>query len=378
MVIAQTGALVPLLLAVNISHADVASEEPTTDQVVSALVHALEGESTRAIADAVTAAKDTASTTAAAAALIDALRAERSVVRTNAALALGMLPEEAAQLVPALTAALGDTNVSVRINAASSLSAIARATIRRDRKAQHGIPFKDSVAPLAAALNDPDEAVRSNAAAALANLGALAKPAEPILQGKLKDGAELVRVNAALALWRVSENNKDIVLPVLRDGVSSQRSSVRLSAISALEQMGPAAAQSQKELRGALRDDDELVRRNAASALGSIGPEASDAVPDLLKALRDKSEYVRLLAAEAIFRIRRDAGGPAIDTVSRIMQDADADFMLRIHAIEMMTRYAERRVAIRAIEQLLSAEDNPVVRASAAEALAKLQEAEQR
>lgn len=369
-------AFIAALLAVNTWQGGVSDAGSTQDQSLAALARALEDENVAAITDAVQAAKEKAGPIPVATVLINALRSKSPTVRTNAALALEGLPETAAKIVPVLTAALQDETASVRANAAGSLAGIARVAIRRNRETQKSRLFKRSVTPLAAALSDTDEYVRADAAGALGALGPLAKPAEPTLQKALKDDAELVRVNAASALWRVSENNKDLILPVLREGMTSRQSFVRVSSIWSLQQMGPAAAGAQKDLRRALDDEDEFVRRSAAAALGDIGPKASDAIPDLSKALKDKSEYVRIVAARAICRIDGDRSEPAIAALSRIMQDTDADFMLRIGALEIITQHASRRVAIRAIKQLLSKEDDRLVRAAATEALKKLQNRE--
>src|SRR5262245_21464886 len=84
---------------------------------------------------------------------------------TAATVALGRIGKPA---VPALTSALADPEVNVRIRACKALSAI-------------GAAAADAVPALTQALSDPQEAVREEAAHALGQIGEAAGPSVPNL-----------------------------------------------------------------------------------------------------------------------------------------------------------------------------------------------------
>jgi vesicle coat complex subunit len=105
--------------------------------------------------------------------------------------ALGKIMGQAA--VPALIAALKDQDSLVRTEAASALGQI-------------GQP---AVPALIAALKDQDSEVRSQAALALGQIGKEAKDAVPALIVALKNESWLVRYRAASALGEIGQDAKD-------------------------------------------------------------------------------------------------------------------------------------------------------------------------
>ncbi len=82
-----------------------------------------------------------------------------------------------------------------------------------------------------------------------------------------------VRVDAALALWRI-EGNLDEVLPLLSQIVKNQDGA------------------------------DPDLRRFALAALGQIGPPAREAIPVIMEASEDEFPSIRAAASLALCEIR--------------------------------------------------------------------------
>ena len=125
---------------------------------------------------------------------------------------------------------------------------------------------------------------------------------------------------AALALYRIDPDK--LALPVLISALKDNDRGVRLSAASALGQIGPAAKEAVPALIAALKDKDIWVRRNAASALTRIGPAAKGTVPALIAALRDKQPGVRMYAAVALGNISH-AAKEAVPALIVALKDKD-------------------------------------------------------
>jgi HEAT repeat protein len=116
-----------------------------------------------------------------------------------------------------------------------------------------------AVPALAHALDDKQLVnVRLWAAHALGKIGAKAEGAVPRLEAALKDPSGLVRVEAALALWRIGQY-KEAVPALIKE----------------------------------LKDADPGVRSRAAEMLGAIGPPAKKAVPGLVEGLKDPGVMVK-------------------------------------------------------------------------------------
>ncbi|HVS35452.1 MAG TPA: HEAT repeat domain-containing protein [Gemmataceae bacterium] len=150
--------------------------------------------------------------------------------------------------VPTLLAATTDDDAEVRYAAESALHQLGPA----------------AVPALTAALDDPNEKHRLEAAEALADVGPAAKAAVPALQ-------------KAAADWPMQAQTKDAPPPAL-------------VAAGALAKIDPAGvAPTLPLLRRCLGDADRDVRLRAVSALGDMGPAARPAVADLEKT-RDDAE----------------------------------------------------------------------------------------
>ncbi|MGV3541522.1 MAG: sulfatase-like hydrolase/transferase [Rufibacter sp.] len=127
-------------------------------------------------------------------------------------------------------------------------------------------------------LTDKSAVVRYWAATGSILLGPQAKPAKANLTLLLKDKEPSVRIAAAEALYGLGE--KDSVLPVLRNSLSSDNEHVRLHALTVLEKMGqdarPAladiqavanAGQAKKGSKAAISEHDRKVAGYVVAAL---------------------------------------------------------------------------------------------------------------
>ena len=178
--------------------------------------------------------------------LISLLKDPDRNVRVRVLKALGTLGGQAHQVMPVLRAALKETALkdddeSVRRHAAHALLQVG--------------PEPDSeVAGLTDSLQNELEVLRFHAAVALGELGPDGRPAlSPLIHAALWDEDPAVRVEAAVALWKIDRNKGPLVIPALVK---------------------------------ALANDNELICWIAADYLGQIGPEAREAVPALRQALR--------------------------------------------------------------------------------------------
>jgi HEAT repeat protein len=168
-------------------------------------------------------------------------------------------------------------------------------------------PFDKTVPALAAALKDSDWKVRAAAAESLSKMGRKAEPAVPGLIALLKDKDYSVRYQAAWALARIGPPAKAAV-PALIEALQDKTNSYDGSSIArALGSIGPGAKEAVPALVAALQERDGQLPTWAAMALGAIGPEARGAVPELLKVAKDKNNEARDSAITALGRIGPDA-----------------------------------------------------------------------
>jgi HEAT repeat protein len=161
-------------------------------------------------------------------------------------------------------------------------------------------------------LKDKEADVRRKAAKELADAGADAKPAVPVLVAALKDNDLFVRRFSAQALGAIGEDAQS-ALPALEKIVKdpNEKKEVQEAAIVAVGKMGKGSV----KLLGAFVKDtnyEAALRRRAAEALGALGTDARDALPALTEALKgvvpkgkklDKDTDIRLEAADALGNI---------------------------------------------------------------------------
>ncbi|BDI19451.1 hypothetical protein ANSO36C_52530 [Nostoc cf. commune SO-36] len=175
--------------------------------------------------------------------LVDNLEHKYSLVRGNAASALGALGLDAEAAVPALIRRLKDENATVRTFAASALGSI-------------GKKAKTSIPGLVELLKDRDATVRANAAYALGYIfnnnviNVEYKPAFPALMTALKDQDDTVRAGSAYSLEYFAQDNK-VVVPALIAALKDKSVKVRNQAATSLRNISRQLQEEAKNLQEA-------------------------------------------------------------------------------------------------------------------------------
>ncbi len=141
---------------------------------------------------------------------------------------------------------------------------------------------------------------------------------------------------------------------------------IRLAAIDALGELGPAAAPAVPDLAGILSEDSDL-RMSAIDTLSNIGPAAAPAVPALIKVLDDKSSGYRGQAAQALGNIGPEAKAAIPKLEERLLGDNEAT--VRLSSAEALGNIGDPE----AIPSLIAAlnDQDPITRRYVALALAQ-------
>jgi HEAT repeat protein len=173
-------------------------------------------------------------------------------------------------------------------------------------------------------------------------LGRIGSPARTSLPALAAAGGRTVDIEQAIkrATESILASSDSQDVGALTKQLQSADSSVRLRAVKALGNLGPAARFAVPDLIAALNDRDPDVRRSAVAALRTIQPEAPPAEAVLRAValdLRDPDAGVRLLAVRALARYGRRAGVVAAD-VEALLTDPDPD--VRKAAADALTRIA--------------------------------------
>ncbi|WP_165394723.1 HEAT repeat domain-containing protein [Methanofollis fontis] len=293
--------------------------------------------------------------------LILALQNRNADTRYEAAVALGKREDPAA--IEPLRSALSDPEPGVRWVAMEALGAIGR----------------PALPVLIELLASDDVDVRWGAAIALGDIGD--REAVEALAARLEDTDRYVRTRAALALAAIGGP----ALPALAAVVEGGSAEGRWAAALALGKAG--LEEGVPPLSRLLRDGDTGVRWKAAEALGEIGGLA--AVPPLITALGDDEGEVREAAASALAGIGAPAAGPLVDAlrvrerwfgaVDALRGMGDAARPALLAALERRNRWVRIGAAMilgeagdeRGVDALVAAleDDDAEVRAAAREIL---------
>jgi HEAT repeat protein len=187
-------------------------------------------------------------------ALIRATSGESALLRRAAVVALGAAGQSASVAVPALAdLVVFDESAEVRDLAATSLGQVGA----------------EAVPALRALLSDEDVEVRRLAARTLGEMGPSADPALDALGHSARDDDALVRVRSLEAIWRVGQDADRVLAGTLAELQHEDRS-VRLSAATLLESLGPRARSARPDLERLAADARPYVRQAAGRVLRSL------------------------------------------------------------------------------------------------------------
>lgn len=284
---------------------------------------------------------------------------------------LAEIGPDAAEAVPALTEALSDERPETRreavlalghIGAASGPAAAKIASLTKDTDAgtraaviwtlvMSGAPAADIVAAAKPLTSDSDELVRLVAAWAVtkhqpddtAGRTAAVELFLTALQGenpRLRAVAARSLVDLRTGDLRVAEALVDAMGDEAVAGVVHQalaemkadavprlikaleRPKLRGYAVATLGRLGPAAADSIKNLLPLTNDSDRRIRIVTLQSLAMIAPQNSEVQAALTAALTDKSSDVRLAAVEAL-GVSGSAGTTARAAIEKLSDDPD-------------------------------------------------------
>ncbi|HQX50340.1 MAG TPA: HEAT repeat domain-containing protein [Planctomycetaceae bacterium] len=223
-----------------------------------------------------------------------------AAIATSAIRCLLMIEEETDEIVqksiPRLVMALGDERSDVGNEAAVTLTEIG-----------------SSVVPaVTAALSDQNSRVRLKACDILSSQGLAAESAVPALLPLLQDKIELVVRAATTALGKI-HSHPEIALPALGGLLRHESPWVRITAVRAISEFGPAANSFSTVMLELLSDKKIMLRSAAADALGRIGNGDVGVIDALVRALADADGVVTVSAANALLH----TGSPAVPAMIR-------------------------------------------------------------
>jgi HEAT repeat protein/TPR repeat protein len=253
--------------------------------------------------------------------------------RASAAQAIGAFGAAGRPAIPDLADALTDIQSSVRIGAAYALAEIGPLSDRKATQAvldllkralddkswslsplavaKFGLPAVPYLMPLVSNAATPS---RRNAIVALGSIGPPADAALPLLKTALEDSDEETRLEAAIAVARVSPPDAPALRLSLERGVRKPGDPERaFGAAEVLLSFSPSAIAVQALVRIAQdKDGNRTERLRAFAALGRAGTNARDSRRLLESALLDNELWVRDAAGEALAAVAPDDAPAAL------------------------------------------------------------------
>lgn len=340
---------------------------------------------------------------------------------------MGPIPADA---VPDLAKALADTDPDVRLAAADALKSLGAAAkdavpalierMKLTTESELTNPSRTALAPLEAlaAIGEPavgpltallaDRSLvnKIQAAYTLGLIGPPAKAATDTLEKALRDPANDVAVEAAVALVLVTGDSSKIA-ELVKGGLANKDPKFRAGSVQTITRMGPGSrglasqvipllddpdadvrkmtmtyvavldAESGKAAVPLLAkrlatDSDEFTRRRAAELLEALGANAAEAAEALGKAVAsDESSAVRLAAVYALTAIG-PMGKPGLPGLIAAANDAKSDTELRTVALAALPRIRVGDITVS--EELLKviADKAAPVRIAAVQAIARI------
>jgi HEAT repeat protein len=216
-----------------------------------------------------------------------------------------------------------------------------------DRLGHMGAKAKPAIPALVAALNDTDDNGSSAFAAAnaLGSLGTVANAAVPALVEKVQHGKENVPVVCARALIQIQPEGLQALLKLAHAGQAGQ------TIIHAMESFGQ---QSVPMLSEWLKDDDEKLRLIAVTALGRIRWEGvtDEQIDKLQLALSDKSDAVRIAAIVELSQLGPLAA-PALPALKAALDEGHPSVTVNLASMLPVVEPRETENAIEALVKIV-------------------------
>ncbi|MFV1964182.1 MAG: HEAT repeat domain-containing protein [Pirellulaceae bacterium] len=260
--------------------------------------------------------------------IMAALESDDDILKSGAARALAEFPTEGSdEAVAALVEVLDESDPYVIGNAIDALAALGPKALNgiggaltRPELRNYAIRIVYRMGPEAAQAvpalievlkqtpeNDDDLAFRQEVQLALAAIGPAALPAMPQLVASLSSEDEEVRGSACYALGKIGPQAQSAATQPLDALARSGDIRTRRAAIWALLKIRPNDTRLQNLavplLTQGLESDRELVRYEAAITLGDLGEVAKSAIEPLRKLLEDEVPAVRVAATEALKKL---------------------------------------------------------------------------
>ncbi len=286
-------------------------------------------------------------------ALIEAMQDPDAEIRRSAPSALAMVVADRQSLLPLYLNALGDPDRTARAYAIGGLGAL-------------GPAAEVAVGPLVKIVEPSlKDSNYQEAANALIRIG---RPAVPELCRLMQNsGGYSVRLDVAQILARMGPD----AIPGLIESLQDKQNMNRRYAAFALGRLQAPDARVVTALTGALSDADEPVRIWAIEALGDLGPAAKDAVPDLQKAQKADDAKTSAAARKALVRVHSSPGPATVDEIVKDLTGADKTPEWLSVAAELSKHGAQAKAAVPAL--LLALQDaEDARRFAAALALARI------
>lgn len=275
-------------------------------------------------------------------ALTTALRDKSVDVRIHAASVLGSMGGNAKSALPALFEAAKDTSSLgqvLRPNLPSSVTETAiAAALKIDPNGAEELA-KAALPELIAALKSKDQAVLQAAGFALAKLGTQAKPALSALQEAQKKARGFAESAITSALTALGGEAAIPLSDLIKDPTAPLEKRLR-----ALSELGWKREPDDKIvaiLMDALKDKVPGIRAGAVEAISRIGPKAKAAIPRLLELLGDEelqeaASQVRIGADDLVPSALARLGAEAIPGLAGVLKDDKKMPVARFRAIRAL------------------------------------------
>ena len=298
---------------------------------------------------------------AAVPALTNTLKDTSAYIRERAAVLLGQMGREAASAVPALGALLADSELAVVKSAADALRKIGdasatpaliqawengpRGALPAVARALGEIANPSAVPSLLKTLREsehPDLRIATALALYQIDPSKQAVATFTLIEASAPDKRILDRIAAALALYQVDASKLDVVMDVLRTGLSTK----------------PKYSSWLMPLLLPRSQDNFIVdgdpRRQAALAIAAIGAPAKEMVPVLVEMYRNHHRQYAVLN-RAVEEALANIGAPSVSALIPVLEDEN--YMTRDKVSNLLKRIGTSE-ALRAVEAYKQRENN--------------------